>query len=95
MTIEAYMSITEAKAQLLRLVREIEDSDEVLAITRDGAPAAVLLGTEHYAALMETLEVLADGRAMASIKRSRRQAARGQFVEAAEVLAGDRAKPPR
>lgn len=64
------MPVTEAKNRFLHLIREIAEKDEVLTITRGGVPVAVLLSPDHYAGLLETIEVLADRQAMRSLRRS-------------------------
>ena len=40
--VDQYISVTEAKNRLLDLIRQLKNRHEVLAITRDGIPAAVL-----------------------------------------------------
>ena len=78
--VDQYISVTEAKNRLLDLIRQLKNRHEVLAITRDGIPAAVLLSMEQYEGLMETLEVLTDQKAMRSLSRSLKQAQTGQWV---------------
>ena len=84
--IDDYVPVTAAKNRLLRLIRELGERDQVLAITRAGVPAAVLLSPGRYEGLLETIEILSDRRAMRSLARSRRQAARGQWVSDAQVF---------
>ena len=84
--VDQYISVTEAKNRLLDLIRQLKNRHEVLAITRDGIPAAVLLSMEQYDGLMETLEVLADQKAMRSLSRSLKQAQAGQWVSDAAVF---------
>lgn len=50
--------ISEAKGRLSELVRE-SDSDDVLLL-KHGRPAAVLISTERYEALLERMEDMAD-----------------------------------
>lgn len=79
--IDTYVSVTEAKKKLLELVRRLGKADEIVAITRDGTPAAVLLSMRHYEELAETLDILSDARTMASLRRSLRQAAQGKWTK--------------
>lgn len=88
--VDEYISVTEAKSRLLDLVRRLREGDEVVAITREGVPSAVLLGMERYESLLETIEVLCDQKAMRSIRRSLRQAEAGQWLDARAVF--DRSK---
>lgn len=79
--VDHYISVTDAKNQLLGLIRKLKSSQETVAITRDGVPAAVLLGIEQFEALMETLEILSDQKTMRSLRRSLKQASEGRWVE--------------
>jgi len=78
--VDTYISVTEAKTRLLDLVRRMASEDEVVAITRDGMPAAVLLSMTRFRELMETLEILSDSRTMASLRRALGQSAKGKWV---------------
>ena len=78
--VDQYISVTEAKNRLLDLIRKLKTRHEVLAITRDGVPTAVLLSMEQYDGLLETIELLADQHAMRVLKRSLKQAQAGRWV---------------
>ena len=54
------LPVTEARAQLSRLVEEASSTHERFEITRNGQRVAVLLGADDYDALRETIAVLAD-----------------------------------
>ena len=75
--IQQYVPVTKAKAMLLDMVRKIKNSDDVIAITKNGAPEAVLISMDKFQGLMETLEILSDEKAMRSIRMSIRQADKG------------------
>ena len=62
--ISRYVSITKAKADLLELIRQVENVDESVAITKNGVPTAVILSMEKYAGLLETLDILSDEETM-------------------------------
>lgn len=85
-TILEYVPITKAKATLLDLVRKIQDSQDAVAITKNGVPAAVLISMTKFEGLLETLEILSDEKAMKSIRRSIRQADKGRWLEFDEVF---------
>ena len=61
---------SQARSRLTALFDEVERQHEHVVVTRTGRPAAVLMSLDEYEALQETLEVLADPRAMEDIKRS-------------------------
>ena len=87
--VDTYISVTEAKSRLLELVRQMARKDEVVAITRDGTPAAVLLSAMRFRELMETLEILSDSRTMTSLRRSLGQAAKGKWVAPESALGAE------
>ncbi len=86
-TIQQYVPVTRAKTMLLDLVRKIKDSDETIAITKNGVPEVVLISMNTFTGLLETLEILSDEKAMKSIRKSIRQADKGMWVDFEEALA--------
>ena len=84
-----YVTISEAKSRLLSLIREIGERDEVLAITRDGIPRAILLSPEKYEGFMETIEVLSDSKAMRHLLTSLKQARKGRWLSEGEVFGNE------
>ena len=84
--IQDYIPITKAKASFLDIIRKIEESDDAIAITKNGVPEAVLLSMKKFEGLLETLEILADEKAMKSIRKSIREAQQGKWVEHDEVF---------
>ena len=85
-TIDRFVPISQAKNRLLDLAREVEQNDDVVAITRNGIPAAILLSPAKFAGLLETLEILGDARTMRALRRSMRQAAAGKWVSESQVF---------
>ncbi|MBI3595999.1 MAG: type II toxin-antitoxin system Phd/YefM family antitoxin [Nitrospirae bacterium] len=90
--VDQFVSVTDAKNRLLDLIRSLAEKDEVLAITRGGIPAAVVLSPERYEGLLETIEVLSDPRSMESIRRSLKQARKGRWLSEEEVFGKEKAR---
>jgi antitoxin YefM len=84
--ISKYVPITKAKADLLELIRQVENVDESVAITKNGVPTAVILSMEKYAGLLETLDILSDEETMKSLRTSIRQARKGKWLRHDEVF---------
>lgn len=63
--------LTEAKAKLAQLVRELADYEQI-SLTRNGRVAGVLVHPEEWEALLETLEILSDPALMRQIRSSQR-----------------------
>ena len=64
--------ISEVEAQLIRLIAEIDATDEEIVITRHGRAAAVLLSMDAFEGWRETVEILADKELMKEIRRGLR-----------------------
>ena len=84
--VDRFIPITEAKNRLLDLVRDLQAEDDIVAITKNGVPAAVLLSVERFEVFLETIEILSDERAMTSLRRSLREARAGRWLRHDEVF---------
>ncbi len=84
--IQDYVPVTKAKAVFLDLIRKIQDSDDAIAITKNGVPEAVMISMKKFQGLIETMEILADEKAMKSIKKSIKEAKKGKWVDFDEVF---------
>ena len=84
--VDRFIPITEAKGRLLDLVRDLKDKDDVVAITKNGVPAAVLLSVEKFEGLLETIDILSDDKVMKSLRRSLSEARAGKWVRHEKVL---------
>jgi antitoxin YefM len=79
------ITLSEAKAHLTRLMKELEEIGEPIVITRSGDPAGVLLPLDEYEGLLETLEILADDDVSAAIKAGLRDIEAGRTKSHDEV----------
>ena len=84
--VDRFIPITEAKSRLLDLIRDLQANEDIVAITKNGVPAAVLLSVERFEGLLETIDILSDEKAMASLRRSLRDARAGRWVSQEEVF---------
>lgn len=78
------LPISEVKTKLPSLVKGVAERDDEIIITRNGRPAAVLLSTDEYEGLLETLDILSDPKLMAQIRRNLayfRRGGRGYTIE--------------
>lgn len=87
--IDEFVSVSEAKNKLLDLIRRVKHRQEVVAITRDGVPSAVLLSMDQFEGPMETIEIINDQKAMRRLRRSLRQAEKGQWASHEAVFGRD------
>jgi prevent-host-death family protein len=85
-TIQDYIPVSKAKSALLDLIRRIEDSNDAIAITKNGVPEAVLISMKKFKGLMETVEILSDEKAMKSIRKSIKEARQGMGLDSDRVF---------
>ena len=76
---------TEARARLTELLDEVNERHEHFVITRNGRPAGVVLSSEEYEALAETLEVLEDEAALEALRESAADVSAGRVYSIDEV----------
>jgi prevent-host-death family protein len=62
------LSLSEAKMKLSSLIDAVQATDEEVLITKNGAPAAVLVSPDEFDSLKETISVRSDEALMREIK---------------------------
>jgi prevent-host-death family protein len=78
--------LTEAKTHLSELVERVDREHDRVTVTKNGRVAAVLISQAELAGLEETLDILSDPELMASLRKSRRQAAKGDLVDLESIV---------
>ena len=78
--------LTEAKTHLSELVERVDREHDRVIVTKNGRVAAVLISQEELAGMEETLDILSDPALMASLRKSRRQAAKGDLVDLESIV---------
>jgi antitoxin YefM len=61
---------TQARAELSELLDEVESRHEHVVVTRKGRPIAIVVSTEEWEAIEETLEVLQDEETLEALRES-------------------------
>ena len=72
------VGVKEARLRLARLIRAAEKGEQFV-ITRHGSPAAILLGLQHYASLIATVEEMADPGALRALRAAQADAKAGRI----------------
>lgn len=85
-TIETFVPITQAKAKLLDMVRQIHDTNDTIAITKNGVPEAVLLSMKKFEGFLETIDILADPETMRQLKGSVKDIKEGRLLDLDEAF---------
>jgi prevent-host-death family protein len=61
--------LSEVKTKLSALVDAVERRDEVITITRNGKPVAIIVSKDEYESWKETVEIVTDSKLMKEIRR--------------------------
>lgn len=74
------ISATSARSKLYDLLEEVEKLSKRIVITSHGKAKAVLVNPDELEGLEETIEILRDRRAMASIAKSMKEIKAGKII---------------
>ena len=88
MTMSRTISLSEAKAKLSELVKNVTETRDVLTISKGGIPAGVLMSVDEYESLLETLEILSDPELMAALKEAGVEEQKGEFLTHEDIWSG-------
>jgi prevent-host-death family protein len=72
------MPLSEVKTRLSELVDAVERRDEVVSITRNGKPVAMIVSKEEYEGWRETVEIMRDANLMKEIRKGIQSLKRGK-----------------
>ena len=79
------VSLKELRPELPKVIRRIDDRLDRYVITKRGKPVVVMLSVDDYESLMETLDILADPKAMAGIRAGEANIKKGKTRSWEEV----------
>ena len=80
--------LSEAKAKLSDLIKQVAARDEQVTITRNGRPAAVLVSPDEFESWQETLAIRSDPELMKEIRRGLRALSRRRRPVTVDELFG-------
>lgn len=72
------VSLKSLRPQLPKVISRIDGKLDRYIVTRRGKPVVVMMSVEDYESLMETLEILADPKAMADLRRGEEDIRKGR-----------------
>lgn len=72
------VSLKKLRPELPHVIDRVDRKLDRFVITKRGKPVAVLLGADDYESLMETLDILADPKAMAGLRRGEAELRKGK-----------------
>lgn len=72
------VSLADVKSRLSEVIDGVEAEHNRVVITRHGKPAAVMIAPDDLEALEDTLDLLGDPEALASLRRANEDIERGE-----------------
>jgi antitoxin YefM len=72
--------LAEAKKSLSAIIKDVDENFDRFAITKNGVEKAILISSEEFDGLMETLDILSCKEEKEAIVRAKRQIRKGQTV---------------
>ena len=85
------ISITDVKAKINEYVDAVRETRDQITITKNGAPAAVLIGVDEWESIQETLHWLSQPGLAESVLQSEADVAAGRTYGEEEIRAAYRA----
>ncbi|WP_435548769.1 type II toxin-antitoxin system Phd/YefM family antitoxin [Desulfobacterium sp. N47] len=82
------MPVTKVKRGLLDILKAMQEDDSTITLTRNGEAVGVMMTPDRYEALLETIEILADKKAIASLISSAEDFNTGKIYTDKEVWEG-------
>jgi antitoxin YefM len=79
--VSTYAPLTEARERLSEIVDEVASNGGEFLITKHGRPMAVLIASDEFEALIETLNILSDDDAMAAIREAKADLLSGDLID--------------
>ena len=81
-----YITVTEAKAHLLDIIRKADKNMQHFVISKNGKPKAIIMSVDEYEGWLETLDIMSDKKTMKSIERAKKDIEEGKCVAFEDVF---------
>ena len=81
------VSLKELRPELPKVIARIDGKLDRYIVTKRGKPVIVMLSIEDYESLMETLDILADPKAMADLRKGEEDIRKGRTHSWSEIKA--------
>ncbi len=77
--------LAEAKKSLSAIIRDVDEKYDRFAITKNGVSKAIILSSDEFEGLMETLDILSCREEREAIARAKKEVRTGQAVSLNDV----------
>ncbi len=74
------LTTVDARRKLTKLPEELGDNPSTVAVTRRGKPVLAIMTWGDYQAILETLEILSDDKAVEQLRRSIKEVKEGKTI---------------
>jgi len=74
------LNTVDARRKLTKLPEELGAEPATVAVTRRGKPVLAIMTWEDYQAILETLEILSDDKAVGQLRRSIKEVKEGKTI---------------
>ena len=72
--------LAEAKKSLSAIVRDVDEKYDRFAITKNGVEKAVIISSDEFEGLLETLDILSSKEEKEAIARAKKQVKKGKTI---------------
>jgi len=79
------ISLAEAKKSLSAIIKNVDEKYDRFAITKNGVNKAVLLSSDEFEGLLETIDILSRREEREAIARAKKQVRSGQAVPLKDI----------
>jgi prevent-host-death family protein len=86
------LPLAEVKKSLSSIIKDIDEKYDRCIITRNGVEKAVIISTEEFEGLIETLDILSNKKEREAIARAKKQVKRGETISLKELMSRLEAK---
>jgi prevent-host-death family protein len=80
------LTVTEAKAHFLELIRDSDKRLERFIITKQGKPVAVVMNADEFEGWLETLEIISDKKGLKELRKAKKELKQGKTKSFKEVV---------
>ncbi len=86
------LPLAEAKKKLSAIIKDVDEKYDRFTITKNGVDKAIIMSTEEFEGLMETLDILSSREETRAIARAKREVRKGKTVALKEFKEGLKVK---
>ena len=73
------ISTRSLRANLANVIKDVKTNFDRYIILRRGEPEAIIMSIDDYEGWLETIEIMSDKKAMADIKKAKKELREGKF----------------